>query len=354
MTVTWLASDEGQAVIESLRGVDPLQARGLFPALSTEQITAALTQAKHKPTNFPLRVVTPDGVQQATPVAVATRRATRLARSVDRVIDAGCGIGMDAWAFTQAGLEVLAYEHDQQTAQIARANGIEVITADVTSSDLPDIPLYVDPARRKRHAQADGQPIRVHDPHAWQPPFDWVLRHASLARVAPGLREIPPGTEWHCSSMDRTLVDATIWFAPLAAVDRRASVYHRGVWHELIGPAAARVAGPVSEYLVDPDPAIVRSGLVTNTAGTLIDPALAFVTFDQRPPAWFGRAMRVVEEVPFRAVKQACAGRRMTVWARGFPRVPDLGITHGMDGVVAVARVGPARKPRAWIGEVLH
>ncbi len=352
MTIEWLASAEGQTTIEALRGTDPMQARRQFPGLRVEQVTAALTQARHKPLNYPLPLVTAEGIQQATPIPVATRRAQRLALTTDTIIDAGCGIGVDAWAFQQAGLQVLAYERDPQTAAIAQANGIEVILADATEVALPDLPLYVDPARRKAHRHVSGQAIRTNDPTLWSPPFDWVLAHASLARVGPGLQEIPSDTEWHCSSINRSLVDATVWFPPRNQLDRRASILHKDTWHEVAGPAAAVRIEPVGDYLLDPDPAIVRAGLVSNI-GALIDPHLAFVTCQQAPAPWLGRAMRVLEEVPLKAVSQAC--RRLglqtaTVWARGFSPVPRLGVREGTDGVVVLARMGPQRVTRACVG----
>lgn len=353
MTIAWLASDAGQATIEQLRGVDPLRARALFADLSTEQITAALTQARHKPPGHPLRLVTNEGIQQATPIEVALRRARRLAERTEAVVDAGCGIGVDSWAFQQAGLQVLAFEQDPTTAEIARANGIDVTTADVMATDLPDIPVYVDPARRRAHAATDGRPIRVFDPAQWRPPLEWVLEHASVARVAPGLREIPDAAEWHCSSIGRTLVDATLWLGEWAATSRRASVLHEGVWHELTGPVRPAEIGPVQEYLVDPDPAIVRTGLISNLCAELVDPDLAFLTTPHPPPAWWGRAMRVLAEVPLREVRATCRGlgmSRVTVWARGFDKVPPLGLREGRDGVVVLARTGQERTTRAWVG----
>ncbi|MCU0299475.1 MAG: class I SAM-dependent methyltransferase, partial [Candidatus Nanopelagicales bacterium] len=161
MNVEWLASQEGRDAIASLRGVDPLQARSALPGVDADLVSQALTQAQHRPVDFPLALVTRDGIQQASPVAVARRRATRLAEAgVTDVIDAGCGIGLDSWAFAEAGLNVVAVEVDPTTAAVARANlagfGVEVRTGDATSMALPPGVLFVDPARRREHADADG------------------------------------------------------------------------------------------------------------------------------------------------------------------------------------------------------
>ena len=45
-----------------------------------------------------------------------------VAAGVRRVVDLGCGIGADALALLDAGLEVVAVDSDPETASIARAN----------------------------------------------------------------------------------------------------------------------------------------------------------------------------------------------------------------------------------------
>lgn len=371
MDVDWLSSDEGRAAIAALVGVDPLSARTQLPQLRPDRVAEALTQARHRPADFPLPLVTVDGVQQASPVEVATRRARRLAQEgVDTVIDAGCGIGLDAWAFASAGLRVVAFEIDPATAQVARANlaglDVDVRNADVAAADLPaDAVLYVDPARRHDHRDAQGRPLRIHDPGQWRPPWQWVLdqslHRSVVARIRPGHRDLPPGVEWHCTSIGRRLVDATVWFPPLARVERRATVLGGTEQHELVAAGGPPPVGEVGRYLIDPDPAIVRSGLVAEAAqvaqGRLIDDHLAFITTDATPPAWLGRTMEVLEQASLRAVPAACRRlglRSVTVWARGFDPPPSITVPEGRDAVVVAARLGPRRRAVAWVGRQVH
>jgi hypothetical protein len=369
MDVAWLTSDEGRAAIAALTGADPLHARSLLPHLRPDRVSDALTQARHRPPGFPLPLVTADGVQQASPAIIAERRARRLAASgVTRVIDAGCGVGLDSWAFARVGMEVVAYESDPTTAEVARANlaglGVPVLAEDVTAAALPDGALYVDPGRRRAHRDTDGRPLRIRDPQQWSPPWSWVVdqvgRRPVVARTRPGQRDLPPATEWHCSSLRRRLVDATVWFGSLAQADRRASVLDTD-WHELTGPPAPVVSGPAGTYIIDPDPAIVRTGLVANAAaavdGRLLDEHLAFITADGQPPRWAGRCMRVIEEVSLREVRAACRTHglaRVTVWSRGFERTPSVGLPQGRDGIVVAARLGTDRRPVAWVGTPVH
>jgi hypothetical protein len=366
-TVAWLVTGQGREAIRALTGVDPLRAGSILPGLDRDRLAAALTQARHRPADYPLPLVTVDGVQQASPPEVAIRRAHRVAASgVRTVIDAGCGIGMDAWAFAHAGLQVIAFEVDPPTAQIARVNlaglDVDLRCEDVTVHPLPDGLLFVDPARRQRHQDSRGRPIRVHDPEQWRPAWSWVMQQvdsgrAVVVRTRPGQRDVPEAAEWHCSSMGRRLVDATAWFPPLAQTGRRASVHDAHGWHELSGPPLAAVTGPASRYIVDPDPAIVRSGLVMNAAAVtrshLLDDRLAFFTCADPPPSWVGRSMRVIQQVPLKQVRTACRQHGLnsaTVWARGFQKVPDIGVPHGQDAIVVAARLGDRRTSTAWIG----
>ena len=370
MDVEWLTSDEGRAAVAALRGVDPLKARALLPELSTALVASALTQAQHRPEGFPLPLVTIDGIQQSTPPDVAVRRAQRLADAgVRTVIDAGCGIGTDSWAFAGVGMHVIAYEVDPDTAHVARANlkglDVDVHQGDATLAAFPqDAALYVDPARRRDQRDTQGRPLRIHDPAQWRPTWSWVVGQAQqrpvVARIRPGHRDLPPGTEWHCTSVNRSLVDATAWFPPLAQTPRRASVLHGGSWHEIAGSPAHGEAAEVGRFIVDPDPAIVRSGLVSNAAeligGHLLDTRLAFITCHERPPAWVGRGMEVLEQTTLKRIAATCRRHDIesaTVWARGFDSIPRTGLREGRQGIIVAARVGDARRSIAWVGRPL-
>lgn len=101
------------------------------------------------------------GLEQATRPEVARRRAERLlARGVRRVVDLGCGIGTDARAMRDAGLEVVAVEADPLTAEVARLNlvGVDVHRGD--AADLAptllddDTTAYCDPARRSNRGRS--------------------------------------------------------------------------------------------------------------------------------------------------------------------------------------------------------
>src|SRR6185436_1965617 len=140
--------------------------------------------------------------------------------------------------------------------------------------------VFCDPARRE-----SGR--RVFDPAAYSPPWTFVaglpaLVPRTVLKVAPGIDHalIPPGAEAEWVSVDGDVVEAALWHGPLATVPRRSSVWRASAWHTLTGTGSASPAvRPPRRYVVDPDGAVVRAGLVAELAaavdGTLVDPRIA-------------------------------------------------------------------------------
>jgi hypothetical protein len=89
----------------------------------------------------------------------------------------------------------------------------------------------------------------------------------------------------------------------------------------------------VSAWLVEPDPAVIRAGLVSVLAahldGHLLDPRIAYVACDSQPrPGSLGAAFAVLDEVPFgrkpmRAWLRARGYGDVVVKKRGINVVPE-------------------------------
>ncbi|NHC44002.1 methyltransferase domain-containing protein [Motilibacter sp. K478] len=322
-----------------------LRRQGLAPAL----VAAAMTQARLRARavaklgpDAERMLFTADGLEQATRREVADRRAARLvAAGARRVADLGCGIGADALAFARAGLEVRAVERDPATAAVARANVrsaglahlVEVVEADVTQVGLAGCDAaYLDPARR-------GEGRRRYDPQQWSPPWEFVLGVAgqiprTAAKVAPGIDHalVPPGAEAEWVSVDGDVVEAGVWFGPLAGSwPRRAALLPSGatVAGPAVPPPAAAAPGP---YLYEPDGAVIRAGLVAEAAaevdGWLVDPTIAYVSAGRHVPTALMTAYLVHETAPFsqRRVVQMLRARGagdVVVKKRGTAVVPE-------------------------------
>lgn len=258
-------------------------------------------------------LLTADGLEQATRTAVADLRAQRyLAAGATHVADLGCGLGLDSAAFARAGLRVTAVERDPVTAALAARNAaalgladrVTVTVGDVTDPAVLDRVLdqadaaFVDPARRDPTTQRGGRTVRVTDPEAWSPPWTWVREVAdrlplTAAKVAPGIPHemTPPGGCATWTSVEGQLVEAELAWPGLATsgVRRRAVVLRHGVAvvEESaldLADAAPPPVGAVGRWILEPDDAVIRAGLVDRVVdqvdGRLLDPHVAYVTTD--------------------------------------------------------------------------
>lgn len=250
---------------------------------------------------------TPDGLEQASRDAVARWRARRFAEAgVREVWDLGCGIGADAMAFAAAGMRVVAVEADPAAAAVAAHNlalaGGGEVWVGLAEEALPpeDAALFLDPARRT----ARGRSWDVAD---FAPPWEHVLSRLAgprftVAKLGPGLPKqlIPDGVQACWVSHAGHVVEVSLWNRRPAG--RRAVVLESsGEAHELEGPAAqhALPVGPVGRYLIEPDGAVIRSGLLTAIAPGhdlwLLDEHVAYLASDTALISPFSTCFEVVE-----------------------------------------------------------
>lgn len=321
-----LLTPDGWALLEALPPYredaamslsERLRADGLDATLVAAALTQSRLRARAQEKFGPFAqsmLFTPEGLEQATRLEVAARHAQRFAAAgVRRVADLGCGIGGDAMALAGLDRTVLAVERDELTAAVATVNlrhwpDAEVRCDDATTTDLRGVDgAFLDPARRT----ASGR--RVLDPWQASPSWDVVLglterMPAVGAKVAPGIKHslVPDGAEAQWVSVDGDVVEAGVWFGPLARPGvRRSAVVVRGgeaTGVDDVGLARPPV-GPVGAYLYEPDGAVVRSGLVGQVAalveGRLVDRSIAYVTSDRLVRTPLARALIVDEVMPF-------------------------------------------------------
>ncbi len=235
-------------------------------------------------------LATPVGLEQASRPEVAARRARMLiSTGVRSVIDASAGIGIDACAFAEAGLDVIAIDNDPTTAEVCAANlarvtdSAQVVTADATQPGLLEsigtgrsaasrlsgpIAVFVDPARRSGARPVDGS--RAHperDPERWSPPWSFVEslrdRFEVVAAKAPG--SFTPGAGWSCEWLgvaDYTAECSLFSSTPDAFVAARQATLLPEASNSdpLTYPArdSSAPVGPVGDYLGEPHPALHR------------------------------------------------------------------------------------------------
>jgi hypothetical protein len=316
-------------------------------------------------------LLTDEALQQASPARVAAHRAARLAdRSVH---DVTCSIGADLVHLAAVGPLAVGSDIDPVRVRMAAHNlacaglPVRVAVADALRPVTRGLLAYADPARRdvrgRRITSASTVPT-VAD-------LDAALSGASgrppVLRVPPGLdfEALARPGEVELVSLDGTVREAVLWPPELAVVARRATV--------LRGPPAGDEAvtsdepddaavGPVGEWIVDPDPAVVRAHLVRQYAVRhglrLLDPHLAYLS-GARPPTGV-RSFRVLDAAPYREKTVAAWIVRdgigtLEIKQRGTPLAPDelrrrlrpalRGPTR-MAATLIVARIG--RAPQAF------
>ncbi|MGH3883933.1 MAG: class I SAM-dependent methyltransferase [Pseudonocardiaceae bacterium] len=316
-----LLSAEGHALLDRLSREDPAVAdsirlgSSLRAQFSPELVAAALTQhelrraAESKFSKAGQMLFTRPGLEQASAEVVSRYRAPRYA-GLGRLADLCSGIGGDLISIAAQG-ETLAVDLDEVHLRMAVLNaqvygvaaGVRAVRADVRSVDLAGIDgVFVDPARR-----SGGRRLRT---GRSEPPLGWCLSLVDAVpavgiKLAPGLDRdaVPPGWELEFLADGRDLKEAIAWSPALATAARRATILPGG--HTLTPSDGNPVAvGLPGEFLLDPNPAVTRAGLVEELARATgcwkIDDQIAFLSADQPVRTPFARTLRVIESAPWK------------------------------------------------------
>src|SRR5215217_3180668 len=314
-----LLSEEGRAVLDALPdgALGPDQALGLGTRLRERHppqlVAAAIAQhdlrarAAGKFAAAGRMWFTRDGLEQASAEPLARHRADRYA-SFGRVADLCCGIGGDLCALAP-GRDALAVDLDPvhlrmagENARLHGAGQLAAACADVRDLRLPAaMAVFIDPARRIGARRLPAGESR--------PPLDWCLRLAGRVagvgiKAAPGLPldRVPPGWEVELLADRRELKEAVLWSPELATTTRRATVFPGPDTLEA-QPGPPLGCAPPGGYLLDPNPAVTRAGLVEELGRDLgawkLDPRIAFLSADRPVASPFGRLLRVDASLPW-------------------------------------------------------
>jgi SAM-dependent methyltransferase len=321
-----LLSPAGAGLLDQLRGVAVTPGRSLALAAQLratyppDLVAAALTQqglraaARAKFSRADDMLFTRDGLEQASSELTAAHSARRFA-GLDAVADLCCGIGGNLTALAAVARRVVGADIDLDALRFAGHNvavyggkaDVAFVRADVRNlgyGDPAGVPLqavFIDPARR-----SGGRRLRAGDS---EPPLAWC---SALARqvprvcikAAPGLRRelVPAGWEAEFVAIGRALKEALLWSPAFATTQRRATVLPVGATLVASPGDPVPVADP-GEYLLDPNPAVTRAGLVQELGRELgawqLDPLTAFLSLNRSVSTPFGRTLRVVDSMPW-------------------------------------------------------
>ncbi len=251
------------------------------------------------------------GLEQCTAWQIAEHKAQRF-RGHPVVIDLCCGIGVDSSNIASEA-HVLAVDSSNSmciragwNAEVwGRGDRIETMCGDATSSDWAGQIVHIDPDRR---AESDRPTKRL---ELYQPNLDWMQNLCRKAaggaiKVGPASNFLQkfPGCEIELVSLDGECREATVWFGSLAGEHAfRATVLPTG---ESLSadPLSAwtNTTDQVGRYLLDPDPAIVRSGLLDVMADRnqllRLDDEEEYLTADVLPTTSFVTAFEIETVLP--------------------------------------------------------
>jgi len=323
-----------------LRREHPDWSAGFASAVATQRdLGSRAREAGTVPTEPWL--LTRTGVEQSTRPAIAKRRAAHLAAAgVASVVDLTAGLGIDSWACTQAGLQVLALERDELTAELCRANvpAAQVMCADATRvleefsrpGRTPDLPKpicwLVDPSRRGSRHPIDGRraaPER--DPQRWSPPWAFVeqlrIEHEWVAAKAPG--GFSPAAHWSAEwvGFSDYVAECALYSMPISPLQHFRQATLLGSAREspdvtlpAYGNSQAPI-GPLDTYIGEPHPVFHESltALCSQGAHRVGEPSnwLTAPTANIAGVRWF----RVLDIGPLKKMGSAARGAGITAVA---------------------------------------
>lgn len=270
--------------------------------------------------------LTRTGLEQATAWEIAAHKARRFA-NCQQVFDLCCGIGIDAAALTHR-LPVIAI--DQSPAMVLRTtwnqqilggpSALQTDCCDVRTRDWTGLIVHADPDRR------DGRDRPTKRLEQYVPDLTWMQQLTTTAaggaiKISPAsnFQQKFPGCEIELISLQGECREATVWFGTLAGSYQFSATCIETGETLSADPLSAwvTIATAPARCLFDPDPAIVRAGLIDVLAeqhGLLrTDPEEEYLTGQTVPATGFLDAFEV-ETVLGGNLKE------LKAWLRSSPR----------------------------------
>tara|TARA_R110002111_G_scaffold18931_2_gene46207 strand:+ start:21335 stop:22507 length:1173 start_codon:yes stop_codon:yes gene_type:complete len=249
-------------------------------------------------------------LEQSTPELVSRHKAERFSGTV---YDFCCGMGGDLIALAKQAT-VIGVDLDPVLCQFALWNS-EVVglseNVSVLNSPLEEIQdregrLHIDPDRRPH---SGGKVIRIED---YLPGLETLLElihdfQGGAIKLSPASNFAGkfPGTEVELISLNGECKEATIWFGDLAGQQeyRATAISKTGEVESIAGhplDAFVSITEP-GAYIYDPDPSIVRSGLLDVAAAPFslsrLDPEEEYLTSTEPVDSPFFRRFKILEEL---------------------------------------------------------
>lgn len=375
--VAFLRSREGGAALEACSGLDLTEASRLSDVAAARRVVGARyapavletlllrRRAGDKVAGGCRWLFTDEALQQASASVVAAYRARRL--SGRDVHDVTCSVGADLVELARTTRRCVGSDMDPVRLAMAAHNCAvsevrpALVRADALRPVTRDAVVVADPARR------DASGRRRWRPEDFVPALDdlaSVYAGRELAvKCSPGLdpQVAPWAREVEIISLDGRVREASLYSEGLATASRRATVLNSAgeAWSITDAESDDIPVGEAGQWIIDPDGAVVRAGLVRHYAARhglwQLDPRIAYLTGDTPPPGV--RAFRVLEsgrysEKTLRAALRRHDVGRLEILVRGLDVDPDalrrrLKPRGTNEASVVLTRIG--RTPTAFV-----
>ncbi len=280
---------------------------------------------------------TRDALEQASDPLVRRYRATQIGSDL-QVVDACCGIGADSLTFAAAGAGVIGIDRDAVRIAIANYNtrvlglNAQFSVGDVTTALPPADLIFFDPARR------DDKGNRIHNVEQYQPPLATIQRWEAdrvVVKLSPGvdLAQLANyGGRVEFISVDGDLKEAVLWHGTGEQGTTATLLTGENTFHWQAESDGETALAEPRAWLVEPDPALLRAGVVQSVAahvgGWLLDETIAYITTDTKPDSPWLRSWQILDWMPFnlkhlRAYLREHNVGRVTVKKRGTAVTPE-------------------------------
>ena len=287
------------------------------------------------------------GLEMASGEIVSRYRAKRFAH-FDHVADLCCGIGGDSIGFGSAksptspnvgDVGLLAVDNDPLHLALAKLNlaaydaRAEFIQSDLIKEKPPHADAYFfDPSRRAAHK-------RIFSVKDYQPPLsliDSLSPRPVAVKISPGVK-MSEIEHYDCEvefiSVEGELKECVLWFGFVETFRRNVSTLLRPDHDPLHLTEDLSLVSPVSlssplQYLYEPDPSVLRAGLVTTLARQIdaqqIDADISYLTSARKTATPWARVFFIEAAISFsqkrlREKLRSMNVGRVTIKKRGSP-----------------------------------
>ncbi len=285
---------------------------------------------------------TREALEQSSGELVASHRAGRFS-GLGPVMDACSGVGGDAIALSAVVGRLDCVDLDSgrlafcaENCSVYGNDNVSLIEHDV--SDIIERvseydAVFIDPARRKGGRRSSGL-------DRMEPTWDICEKLLATAvrgavKLSPsvdlGSIEIPHETEW--ISTAGGLKEAVVWTGAFRQCETTVSLLHHKLSiRDSDLPAGEPALSGALSFIHEPDPALIRSGLLGRYAASLgmslITPDIAYMSSEVPVADPCYTSYRILDSMPFnlKKLERLLNGMnvgRVTVKKRGFPMLPE-------------------------------